>query len=281
MENIKEYLNHLKLEGKSKNTLETYTYHLNRFHEWFSIENLTLEELKPSDLLKFREILSSEGKTARTINAVISCVRGYFDYLIIKDKVKVNPVSKALSIQVKTKMIDPLTNEQIKQLNSHISNWKENIKAAFHCMLATGARVGEIAELKKGDIRLIDGQVWINIEDAKWGSDRKIPLILKDSAIIVYKYIQTIDVYNAPAFRVSKRTLQTYAEKFHKETGIPFHCHVIRHTFATRLLEAGVNIEKIRFMLGHKTYNMTRHYTQAANINVKELAPTIWQKGED
>ena len=281
MKTVKRYLEHLKLEGKAANTLETYTYHLATFSKWISTKLIKEDQIKTTDLLEFREHLSLQDKTPRTINAILSCIRGYYDYLILLDIVKTNPVAKALNLKIKSKMIDPLSDEEINQLLSHINSWKENVRAAFHCMIGTGTRVGEIAALKKGDFLIRDGQVWINIVDAKWGSDRKIPIILKESAIIVYEYIKTIDVYEAPAFRVSKRTLQTYADNFQKKTGIPFHCHVIRHTFATKLLESGVDIEKIRFMLGHKTYNMTRHYTQAANINVKELAPTIWQKGEE
>lgn len=280
MENVKKYLKHLKLEGKATNTLKTYTFHLTSFSRWCKKNGISRLEIKTHDLLDFREHLSTEEKTARTINAIMSCVRGYYDYLILLDKIKINPVAKALNLKVKTKVIEPLSDDEIRHLLSHINGWKENIKAAFHCMLGTGTRVGEVAALKKGDFTLKDGQLWINIVDAKWGSDRNIPIILKDSAIIVHKYIQSLDIYDEPAFRVSKRTIQTYADNFRKKTGIMFHCHVIRHTFATKLLEAGVDIEKIRFLLGHKTYNMTRHYTQAANINVKDLAPTIWQKGE-
>src|SRR5699024_9518556 len=136
------------------------------------------------------------------------------------------------------------------------------------------------AALKKSDITTVDGKLFITITDAKWGSDRKIPIILKESTETVYKYIETIDVYGLPVFRVSKRTLQTYATNFAKESGVPFYCHILRHTFATILLERGVQIEKIQYMLGHKTPNMTRHYTQAANIDVTGLAPTIWQ-GDD
>ena len=281
METVKRYLKHLKLEGKSTNTLKTYTYHLQAFSSWCTTKSLKIDNIQTTNLLEFREYLSLQDKTPRTINAILSCVRGYYDYLILLGKTQTNPVAKALNLKVKSKMIEPLSDQEINQLLSHINGWKENIKAAFHCMIGTGTRVGEIAALKKKDFMLKDGQIWINIVDAKWGSDRKIPIILKDSAIIVYKYLTTIDVNEEPAFRVSKRTLQTYADNFQKKTGIPFHCHVIRHTFATKLLESGVDIEKIRFMLGHKTYNMTRHYTQAANINVKELAPTIWQKGAD
>src|SRR5690625_6549097 len=91
---------------------------------------MKIDILKPSDLLDFRENLSLEGKTARTINAVLSCVRGYFDYLILKEIVITNPVSAALTIQVKNIIVEPLTDEQLQLFKSHIGNWKININAA-------------------------------------------------------------------------------------------------------------------------------------------------------
>ena len=59
------------------------------------------------------------------------------------------------------------------------------------------------------------------------------------------------------------------------ETGISFSCHVLRHTYATLLLEKGVPIEKIQYLLGHRSVNITRHYTQSAFLNVNDLEPTI------
>src|SRR5699024_1582751 len=214
METIDDYLNHLKLEGKSTNTLATYLFHLRRFHTWRKENGLDLDVIKPTNLITFKEDLMTEGKAERTINAIISCMKGYYDYLILREISKSNPVSDKLRINIPTKKIERLTDEQINMFFSYIGGLKENIRAAFFLMMGTGARVGEVAALKKSDITTVDGKLFITITDAKWGSDRKIPIILKESAETVYKYIETIDVYGLPVFRVSKRTLQTYATNF-------------------------------------------------------------------
>jgi len=268
---------HLKTEQKTKSTIETYNYHLARFHIWRDSKDLYVEDITTRDLIDFRSELLQEGKSKRTVNAIISAVRGYYDYLLLEGVVNSNPVANALSIRVNRKIINPLTKEEVIEFYNYTETLKENIRAAFHTLMATGARVGEVANLKKGDFRVEDGILLINIYDAKWGSDREIPAMLAESARIIINYVQTIDLYSEPAFRVTKRTLQTHANTFQKKTGIKFHCHVIRHTFASTLLEKEVPIEKIQYLLGHKSVNMTRHYTEGANIDVRSLAPTIWQ----
>lgn len=280
MQTIKNYLLHLETERKSKNTIDTYRYHLNRFRDWRDIKNLNLKDIRTKDFTNFKIELLQEGKSDRTVNAIISCVRGFFDYLILEEKVENNPVANALHIRVRYKAIPPLTNEQLHEFYQYNQKQKPNIRAAFHALMATGARVGEVAALKKGDFSIVDEKLFINIYDAKWNSDRKIPVMLAESARIIVDYVKSIDLYSEPAFRVSKRTLQTHANIFQKKTGIKFHCHIIRHTFATRLLEQNVDIEMIQFLLGHKSVNMTRHYTQQSNIDVRSIAPTIWQDAE-
>lgn len=274
---IKNYLLHLETERKSKNTIDTYGYHLRRFRDWRETQNLKSQEIRTKDFVNFKNELLEEGKSDRTVNAIISCVRGFFDYLMIEGQVETNPVANALRIRVRHKTIKPLTDQQIHEFYQFTEKMKPNIRAAFHALMSTGARVGEVAALTKGDFRIVEDKLLINIYDAKWGSDREIPVMLAESARIIIDYVKSIDLYSEPAFRVSKRTLQTHANIFQKKTGIRFHCHIIRHTFATRLLEKDVDIEKIQFLLGHKSVNMTRHYTQSANIDVRSLAPTIWQ----
>ena len=265
------------LEGKTVNTANTYNFHLNSFENWLKIDNQSLDNMKAKDLVRFKEWLLKKGKSERTINAVISCLRGYFDFLLLHEVVKSNPVSNLLRIKAKNHRQERLTDEQIHEFYTYIDQLKPNVRAAFYLMIGSGARVGEVTHLTKEDITIKEGKIFIDIQDAKWGSDRTIPIINQTSAVVVHEYLQSIDITSLPAFRVSKRTLQTHATIFSKKTNIAFSCHVLRHTFATLLLEKDVPIEKIQYLLGHKSSAATAHYTQSAHINVLDLAPSIWQ----
>ena len=282
MEVALKYLHHLRLEGKAQNTLDTYKYHLAAFLTWAKEHDYTLDEIKPRNLLDFKECLLKKGKSERTVNAVLSCIRGYYDYLVLTEHATVNPVSNLLRIKVSYHRQDRLTDEQLTHFFGYIDTLQPNIRAAFYLLYASGARVSEVTNLTKEDITIDEyGRLFIDIKNAKWKSDRKIPVTCHKTALILVGYLNAIDVSSLSVFRISKRTLQWYATNFQEATGIPFCCHVLRHTFATMQLEAGTPIEKIQYMLGHKSPHVTRHYTQSAFIDVRDLAPSVWQGDAD
>src|SRR5690606_14799845 len=110
----------------------------------------------------------------------------------------------------------------------YIDTLPPNIRAAFYLMIGSGARVSEVTSLTREDFRIENGKLFIDIKNAKWGSDRYIPVVDQRAAEIIAEYVAGLDVSSLPAFRVTKRTLQTYATKFSKKYGIPFSCHVLR-----------------------------------------------------
>ena len=176
---------------------------------------------------------------------------------------------------VKVKRIKRLTDEELKIFKAYIDGLQENARAAFWLMYGSGCRVGEAAHLRPEDITLRGKTVYIDIHEAKWGSDRCIPIIDQTAAEIVWKYRAELEVDNRPLFRVSKRTLQGYATTFAQKTGIPFHCHLLRHTFAALLTEKGVPLTTVQYLLGHKSLGMTAHYAQSALVDLSDLTPKI------
>ena len=270
-----KYLRHLHLEGKAENTIDTYRYHLIELLVWISDQNIEILDVKPADLITFKEHLLKSGKSERTVNCIISCVRGYYDYLILNGLIDINPVSNLLRIKVPDYRQNRLTDEELNHFYHFIDHLQINVRAAFYLLIGSGARVSEITSLTKTDFIFKDSRLFVNIDDAKYGSDRLIPILHAKASEVLRDYLASLDVSSLPAFRVSKRTLQRHAANFSIETGISFSCHVLRHTYATLLLEKGVPIEKIQYLLGHKSVSITRHYTQSAFLNVNDLAASV------
>ena len=270
-----KYLNHLQLEGKADNTIDTYKYHLVELLMWMNGQNIAFFDVKPIHLIEFKEHLLRNGKSERTVNCIISCVRGYYDYLLLNGFVETNPVSPLLRIKIPEYRQERLTDDELNHFYHFIDGLQVNARAAFYLLIGSGARVSEITSLTKADFSFHGGKLFINIFDAKYGSDRRIPVLHAQAIEVLREYLLDLDVSSLPAFRVSKRTLQRHAANFSAETGIPFSCHVLRHTYATLLLEKGVPIEKIQYLLGHKSVNITRHYTQSAFLNINDLAPSV------
>lgn len=276
MENTFDFAKELTLEGKAKRTVEEYCRRVRLWYR-FLVKNGVVDifEASREHVLAYRGELLAQGMNARTVNVKLSAVSIYYDLAVTKSIITINPVPKGLYIKAKLTSTGRLIDDELRLFEGWIDLLQENLRAAFWCMYGTGARVGEITRLKYTDITLEHGMVMVNIRDAKWGSDRKIPIMNDVAARIVYGFKMSQGASNHPIFHVSKRTLQTYATTFADRTGIPFHCHVLRHTFATRLVEAGVPQSKVQHLLGHKSPGMTLHYIQNAEFDLTSYAPRI------
>jgi integrase/recombinase XerD len=262
-ETFDRFLADMKLEGKADMTLVEYANRLSRFKKYLIRHKKALNEVKHDDIVEFTREMFKNNLNSTTIKCELSTIYVYSLWAVkngILDHVFLSPADY------------PKTNTAKKRIR-RLSD--ENIRAAFWLMYGTGARVGEIAHLMAIDVQLRGRAVYINIRDAKWGSDRCVPVLDKQAAKIVWQYQQSVGPSKQPLFRVSRRTLQWYATKFAQETGIEFHCHLLRHTFAARLTEKGVPITTIQYLLGHRTVAMTAYYAQSALVDMTSITPTI------
>lgn len=275
---VSNFLEDLALQGKTLSTCEEYENRLNDFLAFIASKQTKLQAVTQRDMRDYRTYLLKKKLNNRTINMRISTVRVFYNWAQINEIVDTNPVLDGLHLVPKDKRIERLTDQEIRTFLSWINTLQGNLRTAFYLMYGSGARVGEVANLTAADVVLKDNNVYITITDAKWGSDRVIPIMDKYAAKIVWQYRLEAEITSQPLFRLSRRTLQTYATNFSQQTGIKFHCHLLRHTFAARLLEMGIPITTIQYLLGHKTLNMTAHYTQSARIDVSAIAPTIFQE---
>ena len=248
MEKIEEFLEDMRMEGKAEGTLREYKRRLERVQKLgIDLENETKSEF----LSHFLDTNLAKLSKPSTIRCILSTTHVYFLWSYSKGYISEVPITPAdYPKNVKVKRIKRLTDEN-------------------------GCRVGEAAHLRPEDITLRGKTVYIDIHEAKWGSDRCIPIIDQTAAEIVWKYRAELEVDNRPLFRVSKRTLQGYATEFAKKTGIPFYCHLLRHTFAALLTEKGVPLTTVQYLLGHKSLGMTAHYAQSALVDLSDLTPKI------
>lgn len=95
-----------------------------------------------------------QNKSERTVNSIISCLRGYFDYLVLREVVKSNPVTNLLRIKVPSYRQERLTDPQLDVFFRYIDTLKPHVRAAFYLMIGSGARVSEVTNLRKEDFRI-------------------------------------------------------------------------------------------------------------------------------
>lgn len=274
---IEKFIQDARLEGKAEGTLTEYRQRLEDIAKYFGEQEKSLASLKNADLQNFIRTLFKEKLKTSTIRGRLSTFRAFNIWAVEKGympAVIIDPKDYPKNVSVNR--IRRLNDEELAIFKDYINQLQPNARAAFWLMLGSGCRVGEAAHLRPEDVTLRGKSVYIDIRDAKWHSDRCIPIIDQQAAKIVWSYRAELEIDKRPLFRLSKRTLQGYATTFAKKTGITFRCHLLRHTFAGRLTEKGVPLTTIQFLLGHKSLGMTAHYAQSALVDVSEITPEIF-----
>ena len=273
---INEFIEEMRLEGKAGGTLKEYKQRLEEIETYLNNKNLTIQNTKKADLSDYTKTLFKKRQKITTIRGKLSTFRIFCLWAFKKGyiaEVIISPDDYPKNVSVNR--VKRLTNEELRIFKAYIENLQENARAAFWLLYGSGCRVAEAAHLRPEDVTLRGKSVFIYIKDAKWGSDRCIPIINEEAAKIVWKYRSELEIDNRPLFRLSKRTLQGYATQFAKDTGINFHCHLLRHTFAALLTEKGVPLTTIQYLLGHKSLGMTAHYAQSALVDLSDITPEI------
>lgn len=273
---INEFIEDQRLEGKAGGTLREYKQRLEEIETYLNNKNLTIQNTKKADLSDYTKTLFKKRQKITTIRGKLSTFRIFCLWAFKKGyiaEVIISPDDYPKNVSVNR--VKRLTNEELRIFKAYIENLQENTRAAFWLLYGSGCRVAEAAHLRPEDVTLRGKSVFIDIKDAKWGSDRCIPIINEEAAKIVWKYRSELEIDNRPLFRLSKRTLQGYATQFAKDTGINFHCHLLRHTFAALLTEKGVPLTTIQYLLGHKSLGMTAHYAQSALVDLSDITLEI------
>ena len=273
---INEFIEDPRLEGKAGGTLREYKQRLEEIETYLNNKNLTIQNTKKADLSDYTKTLFKKRQKITTIRGKLSTFRIFCLWAFKKGyiaEVIISPDDYPKNVSVNR--VKRLTNEELRIFKAYIENLQENARAAFWLLYGSGCRVAEAAHLRPENVTLRGKSVFIDIKDAKWGSDRCIPIINEEAAKIVWKYRSELEIDNRPLFRLSKRTLQGYATQFAKDTGINFHCHLLRHTFAALLTEKGVPLTTIQYLLGHKSLGMTAHYAQSALVDLSDITPEI------
>ena len=272
----KEFENFLKFERNlSKNSVSSYLSDLRKLIGFLknSKINFTPEKIKTENI---REFLYSESKKikASTLARLISSLNGFFEYLLLENIVRENPVEKIEYPKLGLKMPITLTTNQIDKIIKRVSLNKTNglrNETIIEILYSCGLRVSELINLKISDLFLKESLIKIL---GKGNKERFVPiskigkkLILKyiDSGRNISKikkgYEDTLFINNRGK-KLTRVMIYIILNNAAKEVGIEkkISPHILRHSFATHLIENGANIISIQKMMGHENIVTTEKY---------------------
>ena len=271
---LQDYLLYLSIEkGLSDNTLESYQRDLVQFLEWLGKQNVDLKDINQSNIKQYQTFLGKKYKASSSARK-ITALKGFIDYLVHNKLLDTNVVI-ANRMRKEEHLPTVLTIEEMNALIQAVPNHKLSDKrdaAILELMYATGIRVSEVINLRLD--QYYPEEQFIRVI-GKGNKERLVPFgrYAKDK---VEAYLQARafnHIQPSPYLFLSNRQepmtrqaiwklIKKYAKKANIQTDVT--PHTIRHTFATHLLNNGVDLRAIQEMLGHSDISTTQIYVHVA-----------------
>lgn len=262
---LKKIEDELKLRNYSKKTIKSYLICLS---DYFRYIKIIKKDPDVNIIKKYLLKKQSKGQSGQTINLYLNAIK-YFYREISKSPVIIN--IKFAKTSKKLPVI--LSRDEIKKIINSIKNKKH--KLIISLSYGAGLRVSEVINLKTKDISIED--LIIHIKQAKGKRDRItiFPKRLKPEIIsfIAEKNSNDYLIINDRGGKLTDRTAQKIFKNALKKSGIKKEVtfHSLRHSFATHLLENGVDIRYIQELLGHQNIRTTQIYTKVTNPSIKNI----------
>ncbi|MEY3739533.1 MAG: hypothetical protein RLZZ192_208 [Pseudomonadota bacterium] len=272
-------------DGLSANTLAAYRRDLVAFEQWLKIERgMDIDHAQAGDLQAWFAAKHSETKPS-TANRRLATLRRYYLWALRHQRVQIDPCLQLTSARQALRIPKTLSESQVdallKQPPLHTPRGLRD-RAMLEVLYATGLRVSELVGLAVLDVSLGDGVV--RVVQGKGGKDRLVPLGA-EAAHWITTYLKEsrpalMGARTAPALFVTARaqpmTRQSFwllIKKYAILAGIhaPLSPHVLRHAFATHLLNHGADLRVVQMLLGHADISTTQIYTHVARERLKSL----------
>ena len=262
---IADYLNHLQAErGLSPHTIAAYRTDLSKLVAWAKEREQKLDRLKPADVASFIASLRAKGLSARSSARTIHGVRGFFKFLVREEEIPDDPMENVRSPKAFKPLPRFLNRAQVEGLLEApdlTTPFGLRDKAILETMYASGLRASELIRLRTENI---DADVGLLRIFGKGRKERLVPIGSSALAAIVryeregraalVKRKRTPELFlNHAGGALSRMGLWLIVRRHATSTGVAdiLTPHVLRHSFATHLLENGADLRALQAMLGH------------------------------
>ena len=281
---LKLFFNFLEEEKKaSQNTLQSYKRDLKQFKRYLEACELHYNRVKEEDIRDYIKELQENGKKASSISRCIASIRSFYQFVLKNKKVKEDPTAHVQSPKIEKRVPSVLTAKEVElllQQPKDVDLKGTRDKAMLEFAYATGMRVTEIISLNIEDVNLEEG--YVTCKNAN--KQRNIPLgkmsinalreYIEEARPILMKSEDERALFvNINGGRLTRqgfwKIIKYYKEQAHITKDIT--PHVLRHSFATHLLQNGADIKAIQTMLGHSDISSTQVYMQFQDEGLKDV----------
>ncbi len=270
---VDDFLDYLKTERQlSHNTLISYRRDLLQAQEYFKDQGIEYwEQLNSHQIRTWVAYQHRTGHSGKTLQRQLSSLRRLFEYLIREQKIKHNPVKGIPAPKSGRKLPKAPNIEQLDQLLTESEQDVYHIRdrAMFELLYSSGLRLSELVSINLHDIKRREQQLRVT---GKGNKERELPVGRK-ALEALEKWLKVrgnLAKPNEPALfvsrfgtRITPRAVQQKLEQLAIEKGLPIHLHphMLRHSFASHILESSGNLRAVQELLGHADISTTQIYT--------------------
>ena len=270
---IESYLDELRVARRcSPHTVSNYARDLRAIARSADARQLDdWEQIEPSDVRSIIAEQHREGISGRSLARRLSALRGLYNYLIKLGRAKINPAADILAPKDKKALPATLNPDEVNRL------LKQNLSdpmvcrdlAMFELMYSSGLRLAELVSLDLADLDLSVGQVRVT---GKGGKTRDLP-VGKPAIEAINKWLgyrrslpgadDKAVFLSSRGKRIAPRTVQMRLKKLAESQGLKRDCypHMLRHSFASHMLESSGDLRAVQELLGHADISTTQIYT--------------------
>jgi len=284
---FKSFIDYLLLEKKySKHTITAYKRDLENFQEFNKkdFDEDYINKVHYSQIRNWIINLVDSGVTNRTVNRKISSLNSYFKFLLKVEEIEVNPLAKHKALKTSKKVQIPFSESEVSTVlqDFNFDDTFEGVrdKLIIELFYSTGIRRIELVQLKLGDVDISNKAIKVL---GKRNKERILPLldsVLQTIQLYItkrqgLKMINNRDIlfltkkgdkiYETLVYRIINEYFSIASSKVKKSP------HILRHSFATHLLNQGANLNAVKELLGHSSLAATQVYTHNSISELKKV----------
>lgn len=283
---IDQFLNYLRVEKRlASNSLEAYARDLRCFTDFSKKKKMAdPKRVEENHLLEFLIHLHQKGLKGKSVARMLTVLRGWFRFLLEEKLLKKDPTAQIEFPKTMRKLPHVLSLDDIDQmLKACVTGQSIGLRdfCILHLLYATGLRVSELVGLQTNHLYLDHGYL---LAYGKGAKERIVPLG-REAMGALQEYLQTVRPKLLGASSSTALFLSRQGEKLTRQRiwqvlaalakragiGKKVYPHMIRHSFATHLLERGADLRSVQTLLGHSDVASTQIYTHVSATHLKAL----------
>jgi len=282
---IRTFLNCLRVEkGLSENTLQAYRRDIQKFAAFAAGRHLDTKDVRRSDVVEFLASLYRKGLDSRSVARHLVTIRNFFRFALTEGYIDDDPAATVESPRFRQSLPEFLSLEEVDRLLQQPDTDTTlglRDRALIELMYSAGLRVSELCGLRVDDVQIESGCLRCV---GKGNKERMVP-VGRQALAVVQKYLRTARpkllregsspylFLNQRCHKLDRITFWKLLGAYGRKAGLrkALTPHMLRHSFATHLLDRGADLRSVQIMLGHSDISTTQIYTHVVEERLKQV----------